>query len=316
MADKMEQDGFALSQEEWDSKPNEYLGDCVKTCYGPRVMIKGSVAEYGARGVYVCTGCGYAYPPKCEPSVAELHEPESYDDEQPPMGIAPVVESVSHFNKTNDNIKWAKWTWNPVTGCKHDCPYCYARDIANRFYPEKFEPTFHPERLSAPANTNPLIDVPGGKNVFVCSMADLFGSWVPNEWIFQVMRQVESNPQWNFLFLTKNPRRLSSIIFPDNAWVGATVDTQARVKPTEDALKDKNAKIKFVSCEPMLEPIVFNEISILDWLIIGGQSKSSQLPEFQPGWDWVISLSKQALDAGIKVYWKPNLIVCPEEYPG
>lgn len=44
------------------------------------------------------------------------------------------------------SIEWAQWSWNPVTGCKHDCPYCYARDIADRFYPQRFEPSIYPWR--------------------------------------------------------------------------------------------------------------------------------------------------------------------------
>src|SRR6516164_3575401 len=83
--------------------------------------------------------------------------------------------SLATFNQVNDNIGWAKWSWNPVTGCLHNCDYCYARDIANRFYPEKFEPTFHPERLDAPANTHvPKYagDDPAWRRVFTCSMAD------------------------------------------------------------------------------------------------------------------------------------------------
>lgn len=92
--------------------------------------------------------------------------------------------SKSYFNKTNESIDWADWTWNPVTGCKHACSYCYARDIANRFYSTKFEPTFYPDRLIAPFNTkvpvNAATDI-RAKNVFVCSMADLFGRWVPED---------------------------------------------------------------------------------------------------------------------------------------
>jgi len=222
---------------------------------------------------------------------------------------------VSKFNRTNDNIEWAWWSWNPVTGCKHDCEYCYARDIANRFYPEKFEPTYHPERLDAPKNTNPIIDSQGGRSVFVCSMADLFGSWVPNDWINPVLKSVEQNPQWTFIFLTKNPRRLASIQFPANAWVGCTVDTQARVKPSEEAMMNVKATVKFTSCEPMLEPLQFNNLAIFDWVIIGAQSKSTQCPEFQPESWWWIDLANKARQAGCKVYCKPNLTSRPKEYP-
>jgi hypothetical protein len=45
-----------------------------------------------------------------------------------------AMASGATFNKQdNTSIEWAQWSWNPLTGCKHDCPYCYARDIAKRF---------------------------------------------------------------------------------------------------------------------------------------------------------------------------------------
>jgi len=55
--------GEGFTEEEWESLPDEYVGNCHKECYGWRVMRKGGVVEFGVRGVYVCTGCGYAYPP-------------------------------------------------------------------------------------------------------------------------------------------------------------------------------------------------------------------------------------------------------------
>jgi hypothetical protein len=58
--------------------------------------------------------------------------------------------SQKKFNKQdNTSVEWAQWTWNPVTGCLHNCPYCYARDIALRFYGQKFEPVILPDRLRA-----------------------------------------------------------------------------------------------------------------------------------------------------------------------
>ena len=222
------------------------------------------------------------------------------------------------FNRTNDNIEWATWTWNPVTGCKHGCPYCYARDIANRFYEQGFEPTHHAYRLAAPFNTT----VPkkaseniGLRNVFVCSMADLFGEWVSQKWIDDILLVVRKAPQWNFLFLTKNPTRLIDITWPDNAWVGATVDVQARVALTEEAFAQIDAPVKFVSCEPLQERLTFTRLDLFDWLIIGARSKSSSMPEFQPPWEWVFDLTIEGKAAGCKVYWKPNLKSRPKEYP-
>jgi len=224
--------------------------------------------------------------------------------------------TVARFNRTNDNIEWAQWSWNPVTGCKTGCTYCYARDIANRFYPQKFEPTFHPERLAAPHSTPiPQSSQKGARSVFVCSMADLFGDWVPQEWIDAVINAVRSAPQWTFLFLTKNPKRMIGIDWPDNAWVGTTVDIQARVKPAEDAFAQIDATVKFVSIEPYRERIIFSRPSLFDWFIIGGQSAGSGEPARQPEWEWVEALWDQIRSVNRRKYWKPNLTVRAQEYP-
>ncbi len=232
----------------------------------------------------------------------------------------PKPAALPTFNETNDNIEWARWSWNPVTGCLHDCVYCYARDIANRFFPEGFKPTYHPERLAAPQNTKvpaAAVDNQALRNVFVCSMADLFGAWVPAEWIQSVLDVCEAAPQWNFLFLTKNPGRLPEFRFPANSWVGTTVDTQARAGPAQEALARVNPEVgaTFVSCEPLREEVLFPDPIAFDWMIIGGQSSSSKCPEFQPEWDWVEGLLWQAREANCRVYFKPNLKARPREYP-
>jgi protein gp37 len=228
--------------------------------------------------------------------------------------------STKPMNEQDDkSIEWAAWSWNPVTGCLHDCPYCYARDMANRFYPYGFQPAFIPERLDSPANTKQGVprwkDDIGYRTVFVCSMADLFGEWVPQEWIDAVMASVGANPQWNFIFLTKNPSRLPSVVWPANAWVGTTVDRQGRVAPAESAFEQVNATVKFVSCEPLKEELTFSRLDLFDWVILGGQTKSSQCAEFQPEWKWVKSILLQADLAGCKLYWKDNLHTRPREYP-
>ena len=168
-----------------------------------------------------------------------------------------------------------------------------------------FEPQIHPERLEAPAHTKPNRNIPGKDRVFVGSMADLFGDWVPEEWIQKVLAQVEKHSEWTFLFLTKNPARYAGINFPKNAWIGATVDTQARVKPTEDAMDQAQAAVKFVSCEPLLESVVFSRPELFDWFLIG--SKSEGAKKVQPDSRWTQGIIAQARGAGKKVWLKDNL---------
>lgn len=232
--------------------------------------------------------------------------------------------SKSSFNQTNDNVEWASWTWNPVTGCLHNCAYCYARDIANRFYThlpdnDRFSPVFYPERLTGARNTKQpdlsQIDDPvrqmGLGNVFVCSMADLFGKWVPTEWIEAVLQQAWDNPQWNFLFLTKFPIRMAEFKYPPNTWIGTTVDTQYAVERAEKAFRKVRASgyegVAWLSCEPMMERITFSSLDMFDWVVVGGASKSTQTPEFRPPFEWIVHLWTQAKALDLPVYMKTNL---------
>jgi protein gp37 len=215
----------------------------------------------------------------------------------------------------NDNlIDWARWTWNPITGCEHDCPYCYARDIAERF-PTGFAPTFHPERLAAPLNmAPPASEDPRDRRIFVCSMADLFGRWVPAELIHAVLDIAAQASAWEFLMLTKFPKRMAEFEIPGNVWMGTTVDCQARVAAAEAAFERVRAKWRWLSVEPMLERLTFHHLERFDLVVIGGASKSNRTPLWFPPYEWRANLVEQAHAAGCAVYEKSNL--CRKETPG
>ncbi len=225
--------------------------------------------------------------------------------------------TLNRQNEREDGnaIDWARFTWNPITGCLHDCPYCYARDIAERFhseghpaFPDGFAPALRADRLSAPINQlPPASDDPRDARIFTGSMADMFGRWVPPEWIDAVLGIAREARQWEFLMLTKFPKRMSEFEIPNNVWMGTTVDCQARVNAAEAAFERVQARVRWLSVEPMLEPIRFSRLDRFNLLVIGGASVSKNTPRWIPPFEWIADLMRQADDAGCAVFLKSNL---------
>lgn len=235
----------------------------------------------------------------------------------------PAPAGPATFNEsTGDGVSWAGWTWNPVTGCLHGCTYCYARAIAKRFtaaFPAGFTPLFHAERLAAPANTKiprKRLGIPEWHRVFVVSMGDLFGRWVPLEWIEAVLAAELASPRWEYLHLTKFPDRYPGLALPASAWVGTSVDEQNRVRIAERAMREvTGVKVKWLSLEPLRAPLEFSDLSMFDWIVIGSQTGTMQphgpIPPFAPPAEWVLRITHQAREAGVPVHWKPNLRANP-----
>lgn len=223
------------------------------------------------------------------------------------------------MNKTK--IDWCDSTWNPVTGCLHGCEYCYARGIAERFggkqkyanifeenepvigadgkalaYPHSFSPTLLRYRLSDYAGKK-------GRNIFVCSMADLFGSWVPDNWIKEVFKACEKAPQHNYLFLTKNPKRYEELgekgMLPDspNMWFGFS-----QTETIDKSLYIPAGNI-FVSVEPILKE---TRPCLTDWVIVGaetGRRKDKVIPKRE----WIEQIMEDCRKYGIPVFMKSSL---------
>jgi len=217
------------------------------------------------------------------------------------------------FGKNPEAGCWSGYSWNPITGCQHGCEYCYARKTANflyRYYTPgtRFDFRFHPNRFDAIQNTK----IPNSTDfkdslVFVGSMGDVFGDWVPRENIVSILNVIKDAPAfWTFAFLTKNPERLSSFEFPNNVWIGATVTQQSDVRKVEGGFQNVVATKKFICLEPLVGEVKFNSLENFDWMIIGPLSKGRKR-YVQPKWEWVESLVKQAREYNVKIFFRPGL---------
>ena len=205
------------------------------------------------------------------------------------------------MNKTA--IEWCDYTWNPVTGCLHGCPYCYARKIAERFKGSKawpFEPMFHPDRLNAPAKMKKP------QTIFVCSMADLFGEWVPDAWIKDVFAAIEQAPQHTYIFLTKNPERylkLPGYFWENNVWIGTSSDGGLHVSSRIRALQRHPHENRFISFEPLLYDPGMMSLTGIKQVIIGAQTN----PDKCAGLESVLKICEGADEVGAKVFMKDSL---------
>lgn len=262
-------------------------------------------------------------------------------------------EGVYHVNRSK--IEWCDHTWNPITGCRHNCEYCYARTMTARFagdvrlnkmakadyklveaaddgtpiyvlekpmlnetgkalvYPFGFEPTYHKYRL------NHLDKLKMGNNIFVGAMSDVFGSWVPDEWVDEIIKCCEKHPQHNCLFLTKNPNRYVELYAggklpsEEYLWYGATATNETQLEQATNVFDElPDGYHTFFSIEPIFNDLANTGIwkdSILEteWIIIGaqtGRSKNKVIPE----WDWIKKIVVSADTFGIPVFMKDSLI--------
>lgn len=232
-----------------------------------------------------------------------------------------------------NNCTWARWQWDPITGCQSTCSYCTARDQAvrnpaacidrtapcdeqERQLADPFAPRLHTWRLQAPLQARVSDgEEPAHYRVLTGWQGELFGPWVPREWIEQVMDTVHVSAHqglpWQYLFLTKYPARLLEIDWPANAWVGVTVDSQECVRVAEETLRELKQRypmmVTYLACEPLREELRFTSLAMCSWLFIGGQVRTATVPECQPPWHWVLSLMAQASRDGCGIAARPAM---------
>ena len=253
-------------------------------------------------------------------------------------------------------IDWCDATWNPVTGCLHDCEYCYARRIAERFggasethnnecchecqwmtegtgeihdldepiydfdegrnapYPFDFDPTFHRYKLDEPQHWKKP------RTIFVCSMADLFGDWVPDKWIEEVFQACEAAPQHRYMFLTKNPARFkqlreNGIKLPNGCWIGTSVTRDAE---QADQYTGKTGYLSenwdttakwFVSVEPIQERMSRSSIenlTAMHWVIVGAET-GRRVGKVVPKKEWIDEIVEECKRCRTPIFMKESL---------
>lgn len=205
-------------------------------------------------------------------------------------------------------IEWTERTWNPVTGCdkiSEGCAHCYAENMSRRLcamhsskYVNGFKVTMHEDSLKEPFTWY------RPSTIFVCSMGDLFHPEVPFEFVDKVIEIIKRTPKHKYQILTKRAERMAEYFsthpIPRNAWLGVTVEVE-RTKFRIDHLRNLNAKVKFLSCEPLLSDLGTIDLTGIDWVIVGGESGTSARPMKE---EWVLNIKNQAEQSNIPFFFK------------
>lgn len=210
---------------------------------------------------------------------------------------------------TPSAIEWTEQTWNPTTGCTKvspGCKNCYAEIMARRLhamgapgYENEFRLTLHPGRLEQPlARKKPTV-------YFVNSMSDLFHEAVTDEFLDRVFAVIDATPHHTYQILTKRSERLPGYFAarpcPINVWLGVSVEDKRYGVPRIEHLRGVNARIKFLSVEPLLEDIGAIDLRDIHWVIVGGESGHKARPMRE---SWVANVQAQAVAAGAAFFFK------------
>jgi protein gp37 len=205
-------------------------------------------------------------------------------------------------------IEWTETTWNPLTGCTKispGCKNCYAERMARRLqamnsanYANGFTLTCHPHALDIPFSWKKE------RMVFVNSMSDLFHEDVPEAFIKRVFNTMNLASQHQYQVLTKRSERLlemnAVVKWDHHIWAGVSVEN-ADYAYRIDHLRQSNAKVKFISFEPLIGDAGDLNLNGIDWVIVGGESGPGARPIEK---EWVITIQQQCLTKNIPFFFK------------
>ncbi len=223
------------------------------------------------------------------------------------------------MNDISQSIQYAKYSFNPVTGCLARCPYCYGRAIATRFMPKEtppgewrdgafyaepghpfpvgFKPTFYPWRLEEPAKKRtPAL-------VFVGDMADLWAGAFAEAIQQRILDSLQAAPQHRYLLLTQQPQNYPEL--PAVCWPGATIRSGAD-RWRADALRKVDAAVRWVSAEPLQGTLGSVDLEGISWVTLGPETgrrrhTTEQRLQVQRYAEYLV---KRCMVEGIPVYMK------------
>ncbi len=184
----------------------------------------------------------------------------------------------------HSSIEWCDATVNFWWGCTKvspGCAHCYADTLAHRFGKDIWgagKP--REDHRAGAARLARKLDRKAGAagrrlRVFSASMSDWLDDEVPADWLGDMLRVIAETPHLDWLLLTKRPQnwrgRLEAAAScvgswvpenwlagnpPANVWVGTTVEDQTRADERIPRLLEIPARVRFLSCEPLLGPVV------------------------------------------------------------
>jgi protein gp37 len=216
-------------------------------------------------------------------------------------------------------ISWSDVTWNWARGCtkkNEDCKFCYMmRDGGKWGYDGK-------KVIKTKTVFNLPDKIESGKKVFTCSLTDIFHEDIDSfrEEAYAVMRR---NPDKIYQFLTKRIERSKQCLPTDwgdgweNVWLGLSAGSQRRYDEMMPYLHEVKAKTKWVSLEPLTQPIgdmglMGRYKGVLQWVVVGGESGNGKVPNdknVEYGYrecelEWLESIVAQCKEAGVACFVK------------
>lgn len=269
-------------------------------------------------------------------------------------------------------IEWATDTVNFWWGCvkvSPACEHCYAETLDARFNGGHWGKDAERKlKLGSAIRDLQKIARRAHKTgerprVFVNSMSDFFEDRRDLDEARKIaLLAMQHAPEVDFLLLTKRPEKIMELLVhaldgemekscpisgfgewlgnwifakgqaPRNIWLGTTVENQEWADKRIPALLEVPAAVRFLSCEPLLGPVLLDngETSWLtcngtepygepcltadethgethfhgiDWVIVGGESGAHARP-MHP--DWTRSLRDQCAQARVPFFYKQN----------